>query len=294
MSEAAPVQFQCLMVGLPGTGKTTFLAALWHVVKSNEVSGSLQLEKREGDQEYLNRIADQWSKCTELERTPLGDELESTVLLCDPANGGVVRLRIPDMSGELFRSHWEARKCTIPFKELVCQAEGCLLFIHPEKVTGTLWIADANAIYEQWAGGESEEGDEVEKTDGIGWEASNTPTQVQLVEQLQFLTELTGRGLRLVVIVSAWDLIAENVTPSEWVEQQLPLLWQFLQANPTQFHSCIMGVSAQGGKTTNAVTLLEYLNASDRIRIHAPDVQGNDITHPIRWLMARTHDEPNS
>ena len=68
MNNATP--FQCLMVGLPGTGKTTFLAALWHVAKSHEVPGSMRLERREGDQEYLNWIADEWSKCAELETNP--------------------------------------------------------------------------------------------------------------------------------------------------------------------------------------------------------------------------------
>ena len=66
MSEATP--FQCLMAGLPGTGKTTFLAALWHVAKSHEVEGSMRLEKREGDQEYLNRS--QIRVRVELERPP--------------------------------------------------------------------------------------------------------------------------------------------------------------------------------------------------------------------------------
>jgi hypothetical protein len=57
--EASPVvdaePFQCLMLGLPKAGKTTFLAALWHVLKPGEIPGSLLMGPREGDQEYLNR-----------------------------------------------------------------------------------------------------------------------------------------------------------------------------------------------------------------------------------------------
>ena len=38
------------MIGLPETGKTTFLAALWYVVKHHdEVSGALALDKLNGD-----------------------------------------------------------------------------------------------------------------------------------------------------------------------------------------------------------------------------------------------------
>src|SRR5580704_5554303 len=98
MNNATP--FQCLMVGLPGTGKTTFLAALWHVAKSHEVPGSLRLEKREGDQEYLNNIANAWSKCAELVRTPSDGVMDVSIMLRDPEDNRLVRLSIPDMSGE--------------------------------------------------------------------------------------------------------------------------------------------------------------------------------------------------
>src|SRR5262245_55989499 len=79
-----PPPFQCLMAGLPETGKTTLLAALWHVAKSHEVPGSLRLERREGDQEYLNRIANSWSKCAELVRTPGEGEMGVAILLRHP------------------------------------------------------------------------------------------------------------------------------------------------------------------------------------------------------------------
>jgi Double-GTPase 1 len=149
VSEPAP--FQCLMVGLPETGKTTFLAALWHVAKSHEVPGSLRLEKREGDQEYLNNIANSWSKCAELIRTPGEGEMGVAILLRDPDTSRVVRLSIPDMSGELYKTQWESRSCTSEFADLVSEAGGCLFFLHPGKLVETQWIADANATLEEWA-----------------------------------------------------------------------------------------------------------------------------------------------
>ena len=46
MSEIVPIHQ--LVVGLPGSGKTTFLAALWHALESAEVSLALQLTEVHG------------------------------------------------------------------------------------------------------------------------------------------------------------------------------------------------------------------------------------------------------
>ncbi len=282
MSEPAP--FQCLMAGLPETGKTTFLAALWHVARSHEITGSMRLERREGDQEYLNTIANAWSKCQELKRTPGEGEMDVTILLRDPATNRLVRLSIPDMSGELFKTQWETRRCSGEFADLVKNVGGCLLFLHPAKLVETQWIADANATLQAWTGeddGEDEEGEQR----GTDWDASTAPTHVQVVELLQFMAELTEGPLRLAVIVSAWDLVAERTTPAEWVEKRMPLLWQYITANPATYVVRYMGVSAQGGERSDP-SLLEQEVASHRIKVDAPGGNEHDITQPIRWLMS--------
>lgn len=285
MSEPAP--FQCLMTGLPETGKTTFLAALWYVAKSHEIPGSMRLERREGDQEYLNQIADAWSKCAELKRTPGEGEMGVTILLRDPENNGLVRLSIPDMSGELFARQWESRSCTAEFADLVNQVGGCLLFLHPAKMTEAQWIAEANATLEGWPGVENGEKEEAVEQTGTDWEAKTASTQVQIVGLLQFMAELTDRNLRLAVVVSAWDLVTEPTTPAEWVEKRMPLLWQYITANPALYSASFIGVSAQGGERSDA-SLLEHETASHRIRVDAPGSKEHDISHPVRWLMSST------
>ena len=52
-----------IAVGLPRTGKTTFLAAFWEVVNSAAVVGSLQIEQTHGDMEYLNAVRRLWGNC---------------------------------------------------------------------------------------------------------------------------------------------------------------------------------------------------------------------------------------
>jgi hypothetical protein len=281
--------FQCLMVGLPRTGKSTFLAALWHVVRSDEVPESLRLDRREGDQEYLNLIAGQWSKCQALERTS-GDEIKVDIRLRDTSTGNVVRLRIPDMSGELYESLWQTRRCLTSFADLVNEVDGLVLFVHPNKVVETVLIDDANATYSDWEK-DSPTGAEADETPGVEWEPSFAPTQVRMVEILQFLTELSRKRFRTALVVSAWDLVKEKVSPEQWIEKRLPLLWQYLMTNSDRFHVTYMGVSAQGGevsgKGSEAESLLDHSVASRRIRICAIGSAKHDITHPIRWLMSK-------
>ncbi len=63
-----------LLIGLPATGKTTFLAALWHLVESAEIPEALRLVKLEGDREYINGLTRRWMRCESLSRTPVSTE----------------------------------------------------------------------------------------------------------------------------------------------------------------------------------------------------------------------------
>ena len=278
-----PLPLQCLMIGLPASGKTTFLAALWHVARSHEVGGSMRLERREGDQEYLNAIAKAWSGCSELPRTPGEGETGVALLLRDPQGDRLVRLSIPDMTGESFKVQWETRQCTRTFAELVGGIGGCLLFVHPANVFEPRSIVDANATLNAWAG-PSDDSPQDADADFADWDAAFAPTQVQLVDLLQFLSELAGRRVRLGVVVSAWDLVGGDVDPEAWVKTALPLLWQYVTTNPALYSAGYLGVSAQGGERSNEA-LLECGIASHRIRVRAAGGEEHDITEPIRWLM---------
>jgi GTPase SAR1 family protein len=295
--------FKCLMVGLPRTGKTTYLAALWHVVRSDEVSGSMSLVRREGSQAYLNQIASQWSKCKELDRTPGEGESGIALQLSHPSLGTGIRLEIPDTSGEMYQSHWEFRHCSEAFAKLARNSDGCLLFIHPEKLVEPSFLVDANAIYDEWTADDSavetvmyseEDAASPETKDSLGeteWEAKNAPTQVQLIEILQDLVDLSKRRQRVAIIISAWD-IAERLanSPDVWFRERVPMLWQYLESNSEQFSYDIFGVSAQGGKVDEAEKLLEFHTASDRITVKHRTYFGHDITMPILWLASPPND----
>ncbi len=275
-----------LTVGLPSSGKTTFIAALWHVLESGEVPDSLQLVEVHGNRDHLNRIRKQWLDCDEIERTKITAERTASFRL-RTHTGESTELFVPDMSGETYRMQWEARQWTRQFQDHAAHCQGVLLFVHPQNVVEPVRIDSLVARIEEQLGVPGNAETPAEDSQPIGWTPAAAATQVQLVELLQFLLRIPfhDRRLRLAVLISAWDLV-NGTTPQRWLTARLPLLDQFIEANVERLPSRVFGVSAQGGELKDAAKLQELAIASQRIRIVGEGCSSHDITGPIKWLMA--------
>lgn len=286
-----------VMVGMMGTGKTTFIAALYHVVESAEVENSLQLSELAEDRKYLVEKRNEWLGCVEFDRTKLGKEQVLTLKLKDPSSQDLVDLVLPDVSGETFRDQWEHRRTTKIFDDLAKESDGVLLFIHPQTITDGVRINKMKEIAavledDQEQGLTDTQSVLAENRPQVDWHPSFAPTQVKLVEVLQFLLREPHvyPVKRIAVIVSAWDLVKHQYgTPAHWISKRLPLLDQFLKANQDVATYKFFGISAQGGSLgEDNSTLLCKPCQSERIDVMT-DVPGeyneHDITAPIKWLM---------
>ncbi len=127
---------QLLFVGLPGSGKTTFLAALWHVLDDRTSTTSLKLTKLSGDRTYLNQITKDWRECSQVPRTNLQSE-QMVVLHLDGPGFGTFELAVPDLSGEAFEQQLIDRRMNCQHDNLVQKATGVMLFVHPDVQKGT-------------------------------------------------------------------------------------------------------------------------------------------------------------
>jgi hypothetical protein len=278
---------QLLVVGLPGTGKTTFLAALWHIVESAEIGCSLVLKELHGNREHLNKIRNDWLGCRKLDRTRLIDEQIVSMKLTRPDGKEIIEVFFPDMSGESFRLQWTDRRWQKSYHELVQKATGVLLFIHPDEIDEPIRMDEADKLVMELP--ESPDPDTHTTEEFAEWNPSHAPTQVKLVELLQFISAChLARPLRISVIVSAWDLISgSNQQPDEWVDDRLPLLSQYLTANSACLPYRIFGVSAQGGNYSSESSdrLSRFIVPSKRIIVVGSDCGSHDLTTPITWLM---------
>jgi len=114
-------------------------------------------------------------------------------------------------------------------------------------------------------------------------------TQVKLVELLQFVNYLrsSDKPPSIAVVVSAWDLVRASILPSSWLENNLPLLFQFLTSNVEVAPFRVYGVSALGGDLQKDLQWLQDEEVpSRRIRVVDNKLRAHgDLTAPIRFLL---------
>lgn len=272
------------MLGLKGSGKTTYLAALWHFLESGEVSDAITLPRLQPHRDYLNSIRNTWLKMEPAGRTSLRSLNEAALSLRHHETGEDFEVVLPDLSGESFKQQWATRRATTSFKEFASNCHGVLLFIHPASYQRTHPIKPKEAEE-----GEVSEGEVRPIPVSQTWTPEQSSTQVQLVDLLQILIALRKRadGLRVAVVISAWDLINPALTPDGWLDRRLPLLSQFLRANSDWISSEIFGVSAQGGDlASDRDRLMDFSLASERCSA----VMGNNLsrvslTTPLQFLL---------
>ncbi len=279
-------------MGLQETGKTTFLAAFWNVVNATDVQGALRLERTAGDMQYLNEIREAWADCKPIPRTgPSSDK--PVIMIIDNGSGQITDLTWTDMLGESFERQWTDRAWSRRYQLLVDDAVGILLFVHPRKTNESQLVSESHAAVRAVLGpqvpAETLDPEASEKPEPYA--AEKVPTQVQLVDLLQFVDARRASGvIRVAVVVSAWDLVQKTgggtEKPDTWCAARLPLLYQFLGMNEQRFEPSYFGVSAQGGDYVNAQAMRkEHHRASDRISIVHRDKVSTDITLPVRWSL---------
>lgn len=279
---------QIAVIGLPESGKTTFLAALWHLMTEQDMPTALSFGNLgKGDSSHLNAIAARWRSAHEQIRTNVGGNRTVAMNLVDAA-GKTVSVAFPDTAGEAYQKIWEDRRCDVDVAE-VCRRGNFLLFIHADKIEFPNWLADEIEMSRKL-------GIEVPANNIVNYHPLLSPTQVQLVDILQLLQDdpLAVGPRKLAIMLSAWDKAkGEGLGPAEFLKSKLPLLAQYLDG-PGGWDVRVYGLSAQGGdyeddkkdvdKLASARVLRDVDNASSRIQLVHDGQETHDLTTPLVWL----------
>lgn len=308
-----------LMFGLPESGKTSFLAALAHYVRSQVEGKELNEYKLSSNTAYLNAILEPWLLGKKQERTKIVAATESNTLaelyLEKIHSQEKLTLHIPDFFGEIFENQFIDRLVELTYLAQMKSADGLILFIHPDKIKYPVLIEDV-VLANQIAGiidiqtgdgknstidptngnekkGESGSGNEKEEPQPAEpFDFDGVPTQVILVDLLEAHLEYRKKSpLTIAVIVSAWDIVKKDMadlTPSEWMKNSMPLLWQYLVASEEKVRFKIFGISALGGDIENHEDLNRLTALGEpayRVRVQEDQVENHNITLPIEWIL---------
>lgn len=288
------IENSVVICGLPASGKTTFLAALWHIVfERANPNALLKFDSlRDGDHAHLNAIMRRWQQAKEQIHTERSSGKVVSMNLKD-GNGRKVRVTFSDLSGESYQQMWEQRECDPQLADLLGNAQGILLFVHADRIKPPIGVAETTAQAAALGGGKAPE-PSVSET----WHPKDAPTAVQVVEMLQMLRcdALRAPARRTAIVLSAWDKVQdEGLTPEAFLARDLPLLDQYLRQGSDGWQFRIYGLSAQGGDyeregeaddpdhQARVAAIREIEDASSRIRLLSPGLS-TDLTEPIAWV----------
>ena len=278
-----------LLVGGPDMGKTNYLARLWGAAYKSE-TGILRADGLPDDLAHLNAILGSLLSGKFAERTKLDEHWHCEIPLKVAGEGGFSgKLIVPDCPGEEWQRIYKNNEWSDVWEKQINQVRGCLCFVRPDssELSAPLdWMTCWNHF-------------------GTGDVpiplANETPTQVEMVHWIQCLrfahsarASLAGK-MRVGIMVSAWDALPGNIrdrTPLEYLEENLPLLHQFMTTNAHACEFAAFGSSIAGGDLKGSEDFRREFQQADAMaagyvihELYGIREESPDHTLPVAWAM---------
>lgn len=278
-----------LLVGLPDSGKTNFLARLWIAMSSN---GCKIVPK--GTPEDIRYVESLVEHLLQGEFAPRSNKNEEprpfAIDIVNPATSNVLPLIVPDVRGELWK---DAATTTELPQEWMDRLKSCssvllLLRVHSELIVKPM----------DWVSSPAELRHTAEAPD----DEAELPTQVLLCEIVRFLEHsLVPRERkkpRVAVLVTAWDLLdveGQLVAPEDYIREQFPLLSGRLR-DVNDLEVRVFGVSILGGDLKEdpafKAQFVQSASPHERGYVVISTAEGNlrvpDMTLPLAWALHTT------
>lgn len=261
--------YKYLIAGLPASGKTTYVAALWTLIKNYNLDCAFSCVELPDDSSYLDEIASSWLQLEDIQRTARRD-VDSLSFKISKNESDVGELVVPDFMGEMFRDELSGN----PHPELQTWFRDCagmMVLLRLERVE----------YFQEEFNSNCQINSEIkEKTFGL--ESMSQLGQCLLL--LQYLRENIG-DKPISICISACDLIDfEKRDIETWLQKKFPLLLNYIKSHFSQYN--LFGLCAQGGKYDNDTkgTLIKATRNHQRAYVYTNKKQ-YDITLPLSSLM---------
>jgi hypothetical protein len=258
-----------IMLGLPESGKSTYLGALYHLLRQPGTD-RLRLARVPEEREYLLELERRWLALTPLERSRHhgARAVEIPILAEDQTE---LTLAIPDVVGEAYLDAWLHGGWVDGLEDWLSRATGLLLFIRADAVR------EATLITVETQSGA------IAKSDR--WDPNSTPTQGILCDLLEQVAAARADVLPpIAVVISAWDeAAAQGLAPRAWMNWRTPLLGQWLRANESDTPFEVFGISAQGGNLHDEAV---RKSLASHIEDRPLPENGSPLNAPLEWLLS--------
>lgn len=277
-----------MLAGMPNSGKTTFIAALRYCLQNADMKETvLSLEGLSADEKHLNMLQERWINCELVDRTKVPSEAWVEFSIRDTLANKSAMLLVPDLRGELFEQPASIGGCEENLLGSLVKCDGLLLFTNADREQDDVLISDVNAVV-----GTDDNADKFVQTKDLkDFRSDKIPEESKIVELLQAINRrpCIEKIRHIAVIISGWDAVDQSTYPEKWLEDNRPMLFQFLNNNSEIWKIGIYGVSAQGGQLpSDRDRLLAIELPTDRIIIKGNAARPHDLTAPIHWLLSNS------
>ncbi len=273
---------KCFIAGVPDAGKTTYIAALWDIIKRGGNNLELQFTTSPENSSYLNEIWEYWVSMNKIERskTPVPDDIKINVKR--KSDGEELELDIPDFMGEQFQKIIDH---TLPenIKQWIEQSDRMVYLINKldDVSKDDLEEDDPEEV-------DIDRTEERQKAPRLAPEKMLEASQNMMV--LKYIAS-HSKMQKIAIGLSAWDLkMTENLTPEEFLQQRSPVLYNFIKWH---FNDVVFfGVSAQGfdykDKSEKEAEMKDKARKSCRafIAFDKEKELSPDLTKPFNYLIS--------
>lgn len=248
---------KCLIAGLPASGKSTYIGALWYNLRhdTDDIDG---MKMRSDDNlpkniTTLSSLSDLWKVGTRIDRTNSNATESVQINLEDKETKLKFIVEVPDFLGETFQDILDLKES--PKLSEWCEESDVLLYFIEELNHGEFEDDD---IYD-----ESETTDEQDVLPPLVSKDMTPDAQNMMI--LKYLMSNKSFS-KVVIVLSQWDKLTKDGTksrnPESYIQKKSPALYNFLQHH---FKDCnIVGMSAQGCDYPDNNTQKEELDAFKR------------------------------
>lgn len=277
------------MIGMPSSGKTTYLASLCRLLLCGEQGTEWKLDIKDIPEGFENvkKMIKNLNTYHIVERTQEGDIYNVKLNLYNQ-NQEWMQFVVPDSSGEIFRDLVYDRRIPLMIMDQIVKSDMLLFFINintmiPEK---RIKLNEKSAIKKL---NENKGNIETKSIEIEEKKSKKYNDQSALVELLHSIVYLVPHPLNVRFVISAWDLVekefkADKLTPEEYIKTQLPLLYQYLVFNSKEINYEIWGVSAQGGDFDDAEDLKRLQSDNEGNGVYIVDSKA-DISKDLTKLL---------